>query len=449
MRSYLILGAAALVSASPAPQAFDPNAFDAIPVTLNQGPPVGPGVAEEKNYVQGKAQAAAAAAATGTASAQQAKRSAGADLEARWFFWKPQETKPPAGSPVATPAPTPAPTRSVPATNPSSTNVAPSSCTPVDWTNTYAFTSITACPTAIEVGTYCGFINPDDPCAAQPNAYGPPTTPDTVDAFRSNPVYDELAKSAKTPSGYSQAFSDLDASVEGSGYLSYKTLTSYDPAECAAICDKTDTCTGFNIFIERDPKWNPEKCSCASPSIAQIKCSLWGQDVKKETATNKGQGRSGFEVIIVSSNGYNKNTYTPPSLPGCSKPVDCGHQIHDHQPWCLGQHTFPGPFDPSLCAAYAQAQNAINKKSGFFASWFSAMFGNKAATVQFQASYLEKNGVGFGTHCRLFTKKFSAVEANLDISLSGTSKWGCQKSFTFEVDVNADFSWGAPWKRNE
>jgi len=77
------------------------------------------------------------------------------------------------------------------------------------------------------------------------------------------------------------------------------------------------------------------------------------------------------------------------------------------------------------------------------------MFGNKAATVQFQASYLEKNGVGFGTNCRLFTKKFSAGEAKLDVSVGGTSKWGVQKAWTFEVDANAGFSWGKPWKRDE
>lgn len=237
--SLLILGAAALVSASPAPQAFDANAFDAIPADLPQGPPVGSGVAEEVSYNQGEAQAAAASAATGGASAQQAKRDTASDLEARWFFGKP-DTKP-----VTTPAPTPI---KGPAANPTSTNIAPATCTAVYATKLKARTSDNNPAT-----------DPDAPCGAQPNAYGPPTVPDTVDAFRSNPTYDGLAKSAKVPSGYAQSFSDLDASVEGSGYLSYKTLTSFDPSECAAFCDQTDTCTGFNVFIERDPAWNPEK----------------------------------------------------------------------------------------------------------------------------------------------------------------------------------------------
>lgn len=37
----------------------------------------------------------------------------------------------------------------------------PSTCTPTDWVNSNTYTSVAACPTAIEVGTYCGFINPE------------------------------------------------------------------------------------------------------------------------------------------------------------------------------------------------------------------------------------------------------------------------------------------------
>lgn len=36
-------------------------------------------------------------------------------------------------------------------------------------TPTSADPSATACPTAIEEGTFCGFINPEDPCAKQPD----------------------------------------------------------------------------------------------------------------------------------------------------------------------------------------------------------------------------------------------------------------------------------------
>ncbi|USP75060.1 hypothetical protein yc1106_02334 [Curvularia clavata] len=481
MRSYhLLVASAAFVAASPAPQGLAFDQLDAITNSVPQGPKVGveaPVVAQADVYDAKAAINAAAAKVAGPAQAQQAKR----DLNARsptfwnWFpqaqtYNKPQpqpqygnNSPPPAPNPVygggpgagptpsknapppSGPAPTPAPTpgNALPPQGASSTNQAPSSCTPVSWTNTWAFTADPACATQIEVGTYCGFINPLDPCAAQPNAYAPNTTPDTVDAFKNNPVYHKMATSAKTPDGWESAFTDLSGSVTGSGYLGYFEMTSYDPLTCAKKCDDTKTCTGFNVFVERDPKWNPEQCSCdKADSVARFKCTLWGQDVTKESATNVGQTQSGFEVIIVASNGYNKKAYTPPPPPSCSKPQSCGRKLVNKQPYCMGQITIPGPFNPDLCAAYAQKQNEVNRKSGIIAQWMSLFGFNKGGCVQFQAAYLEKNGIGFGTHCRLYTQKFTSINADLDISVSSQNKWGCQKSFLFDLDVNASFNWG-------
>ncbi|EOA84654.1 uncharacterized protein SETTUDRAFT_136615 [Exserohilum turcica Et28A] len=423
MRSHLILAAASLAVASPAPQAFDVNLFNNIPNNAPQGPPAG--VVSNKAYDDTKAVVDAAAKASGPATAQLAKKSAMPDLERRWgSSWNNWNCAlPPANEP--------------------STNMAPSSCTPVSWTNTFAFTAAPGCATDIEVGTYCGFINPEDPCAAQPNAYGPHVTPDTADAFQNDAALHELAISAKTPSGYTKAFTDLSASVSGSGYLGYYELTAYDPATCAAKCESTKSCTGFNVFIERDPQFNPRQCSCTSPpSVTRFKCSLWGQDVTTQSATNTGQDQDGFQVIIIGSNGYNKQTYTPPNPPSCSRPQSCGTGLINQQPYCMGQTTIPGPFNPSLCAAYAQKQNQVNRQTGLMGTFLS-MFGmNKGGCVQFQAAYLEKGGVGFGTHCRLFTKKFAPSNVNLDIKVSTNSQWGCQKSYLWDVDVNADFTWG-------
>ncbi|KAF3010929.1 hypothetical protein E8E13_010115 [Curvularia kusanoi] len=489
MRYAIVLGAAALVAASPAPQAFDPASLKGLSTPL-QGPPVGVGPAQQTAYVQASAQAAAAAAATGASTAQAAKRSV--NEKRTFWWWKPKQNNappapqpgyggypanpPPAGNggypanpppagdggyPVyptttvstATSTSTAASTITTPAASqttkaPSTTDgVVPSSCTPVSWTNTYEFTSIAACPTAVELGTYCGFINPLDPCAPLPAGAGTPPKDDTPEGFLNNPEYKQLAVSAKTPSGYEQSFVNLQGSTTGGGYISYKTLDSYDTGACSKFCDDTETCTGFNIYIERDPKWNPDQCSCSNPpSIINYKCSIWGQKVTKETATNSGQVRDDFKVVITGSNGYNKATYTPVTPPSCSKPQNCGNKIHDHPRYCMGQQTFPGPFDPSLCAAFAQKQNEVNRIKGVFGAWLS-MFGmNKGACVQFQASYLEQAGLGFGTHCRLFTKKFASAEASLDISVGGTSSWGCQKSYTFDLDANASFNWGASWR---
>jgi hypothetical protein len=443
MRYSIILGAVALVAASPAPQAFDPQALNAAAPVLTQGPPVGVGPSAVTAYQQGAAQTKAAAAATGVASAQAAKRS----LEERTFWpWSFQKAAPQPAAPAVTPAPA-GPVPATPATTSTGYATTPSGCTPVDWTNTWAFTSDPACATAIEVGTYCGFINPLDPCAPQPKVGSNPQVTDTPESFLANQDYQNQAKNAKTPTGYKQSFVNLQGATTGSGYLSYKLLGSYDVNACSQFCDDTKTCTGFNIYIERDPAWNPEQCSCHdSETLVNYKCSIWGQDVTKDTATNGGQDRDGYKVVVTGSNGYNKGTYSPPTPPNCSKPTDCGGKLIDQPRYCMGQKTFPGPFDPSLCAAYAQAQNAINQKSGFF-GMFLSMFGmNKGGCAQFQASYLEQSGIGYATHCRLFTKKFTPAQATLDISVGADSSWGCQKAYTWDVDVNASFNWGG-WSK--
>jgi hypothetical protein len=96
-------------------------------------------------------------------------------------------------------------------------------------------------------------------------------------------------------------------------------------------------------------------------------------------------------------------------------------------------------------------QNALNKKAGMIAS-FMNMFGfSKGGCVQFQAAYIEKAGHGVGTHCRLFTQKFSPSQANLDISApsgGSASSYGCQKSFTWDLDVNSNYDFSSGWKRD-
>lgn len=51
-----------------------------------------------------------------------------------------------------------------------------------------------ACVTQPEAGTYCGFINPEDPCSPQPDGYGPVPSPDTASAFLK---YSKLHSSAQ------------------------------------------------------------------------------------------------------------------------------------------------------------------------------------------------------------------------------------------------------------
>jgi hypothetical protein len=180
-----------------------------------------------------------------------------------------------------------------------------------------------------------------------------------------------MALNARTPSGYANTFKDLNASVSANSYLGLQTLSSYNVQGCSEWCDNTTLCTGFNIYIERDPSLNPTSGDaskgeyCPNPSsITNFKCTLWGSGVDAEAATNFGQGRESFQVVIVGSNGYEKtNTTTPDQCPGYKPPKPCnGGAIN--KPSChIGSKFFPGPFNPAVCASYADAQTKINKNA--------------------------------------------------------------------------------------
>jgi len=78
--------------------------------------------------------------------------------------------------------------------------------------------------------------------------------------------------------------------------LTYKTLKSYDPRLCTAACDGVKTCVFANIYYEKDPdsKNNP---------VDVIKCALYSMYQTDATATNKGQWRGSFQVLVTGSNG--------------------------------------------------------------------------------------------------------------------------------------------------
>jgi hypothetical protein len=92
--------------------------------------------------------------------------------------------------------------------------------------------------------------------------------------------------------------------------------------------------TGFNTFVERDPSLNPST-NCTRPaSITNYKCTLWGSGVDSASATNFGDYRGEFHVVITGSDGFQKtNTTTPLSQTGWQLPTQCGgdgSKAHNH-----------------------------------------------------------------------------------------------------------------------
>ncbi|KAI1336866.1 hypothetical protein F5Y15DRAFT_392442 [Xylariaceae sp. FL0016] len=465
MRSLLLISAAALVAASPAQQAIDFDAIKAAPAPSQSGPVIG-AVDETDVYDASAASASAVAAVSAVATASATASDVSArSLEERTFCWIPgwcktnnkgsssgsHSSKPTTtcttsitstkGYATATPTPTTTScttgtgTTTTPAvTSPATTSgVVPSTCTPVSWTNTFAFTTDPACATPYEVGTYCGFINPEDPCAPQPDGYGPVPTPDTVAGFYADKELAHEALSAASPSGYTATFKNLNGSVNANTYLGFHTLQSYDTASCASYCDDTDLCTSFNIYIERDPAWNPEQCSCSNPpSITNYKCSLWGSGVEAAAATNMGQSRGSFEVVVTGSNGYTKaGTTTPATPPNWTKPQSCSGSLHHHPSTCIGETIFKGPFDVSLCAAYADKQNQVNAATGYFGKFWNYFGYNRGKCNFFNAAMVKQDGKPVGTYCKLFSQQYEPAKATYKGGVSAGASWSFETSFSF------------------
>ena len=87
-------------------------------------------------------------------------------------------------------------------------------------------------------------------------------------------------------------------------YLTFVTLDKYEPLSCAAYCDKTNGCSAFNIYFERDPSKTPNAEDCPNPpSTTNIKCALWGNVVTSQQATNTGQWRNDFQIVVAGSSG--------------------------------------------------------------------------------------------------------------------------------------------------
>jgi len=312
--------------------------------------------------------------------------------------------------------------------------------TTVQSSGTTTTSSDTSCPTQPEAGTYCGFINPEDDCAVQPDGYGPKVTPDTVAAFQAYPEFQQNALTAPTPSQYARVFQNLNASTSANSYLGFYTLHSYDTALCAQHCDNTTLCTAFNLYIERDPSLNPTyndtdpTYNCPNPaSITNYKCSLWGSSIDASSATNAGDWRDDFQVVIVASNGYDKsNTTAPAPVPAFTAPQNCsaGGAISAGGNYWMASTFFPGPFDPSVCGLYAQAQTAKNRQLAIAAGARSYVPCN-----MFNAYAVHKNGVPQGTYCSLFDTVLTPDWAAFKGAWSGRDFFGVRSSWTYSLTV--------------
>lgn len=102
---------------------------------------------------------------------------------------------------------------------------------------------------------------------------------------------------------------DLDGSMRNDlGFLGTHLLHQYNPNECARLCDNLPACASFNVYFERDPMYEPDTTAgCPNPpSTTKVNCVLWHSRLDADAATNFGEIREEFQVVITGSNLYNK-----------------------------------------------------------------------------------------------------------------------------------------------
>ncbi|KAG9713078.1 hypothetical protein KCU73_g16637, partial [Aureobasidium melanogenum] len=160
------------------------------------------------------------------------------------------------------------------------------------------------------------------------------------------------------PAGYSTSFTTQLAGLFAPNYLGYQQLSSYNTSACAAYCNARSDCNAFNIYIQRTPTFIPDD-SCPNPTAgASITCALYGSAVDASQATNIGQYREDFMVVIQGSNGYNLNP-VPASVSSFQGPTALDAVAYSSNIY-LSQGYF-STYDVSQCSSLCTTYTANNK----------------------------------------------------------------------------------------
>ncbi|KAI5204513.1 hypothetical protein E4T39_03600 [Aureobasidium subglaciale] len=184
-------------------------------------------------------------------------------------------------------------------------------------------------------------------------------SPNTPTQFLVDTSMAGLASAQYYPTaGYSTSFTSQLAGVSSPSYLGYQQLSSYDPRACAAYCNARSDCNAFNIYMQRTPSFIPDN-NCPDPSAGtSITCALFGSYIDSSMATNIGQYRKDFMVVIQGSNGYNLNP-APAAISSFQGPNALDGVAYSANIF-LGQKYFSA-YDVSQCSALCTAYSANSR----------------------------------------------------------------------------------------
>ena len=115
----------------------------------------------------------------------------------------------------------------------------------------------------------------DDPglgdCSTYQEGAAPLPDKDNWESFMAMGEYSDYAKNAETPSNYSKAFENLNATVNHASYIGVHTIYAYEPNVCANWCNLSPYCKAFNIYVSRDPSQDPGPGCANPPATANFK----------------------------------------------------------------------------------------------------------------------------------------------------------------------------------
>ncbi|PNS19017.1 hypothetical protein CAC42_6112 [Sphaceloma murrayae] len=275
-------------------------------------------------------------------------------------------------------------------------------------------------------------------CAPQaPGATGVPVLPfDNPSFFVSNPTFTVPSLRATTPANYTLTFSGLNAASQPYGYLGYTLFQTYDVAACAALCTASPLCLSFNIYFQRSPSVVPGPTCLNPPSVTRIKCALWGGPAPPSSATNAGQWRADFQLVIAGSNGYQKTSIATPDgfAPGTffkDAAIDAPSDEFGADTY-VGEASFSGPYDVALCAEACRLKTAYNlahppvrgevRTCRFFNTYL--VYVNRTSNVQ-------------GQYCAMYSKGWSGMWATNKGQYRGAEKYGVMFSYGFANGTDA------------
>ncbi|KAI9048530.1 hypothetical protein LZ554_007363 [Drepanopeziza brunnea f. sp. 'monogermtubi'] len=285
-------------------------------------------------------------------------------------------------------------------------------------------------------------VGRDGNCAAQPAGTGPRVTiPDDSAAsflswqpFKDNAI--AAAAPAQVPPGYSLAFSNLKGSSQTVSYLGFKTISQYDPVACASYCDKQAGCIAFNLYYERDPSVHPDATDCPDPtSVTNIKCVRWGIAINATTATNTGQYRDSFKVVISGSNGYNKNAGPAPQ-PGFSGPTALRGAINAPNDPITNTNTYMGYKFFSFATVQTFANGAVACTSACtsqtaYNSRHPPSTGKPSVCNQVVVYVLNQADAPQGIYCAMYSEAWAPAYATNYGQYRGNEYWRVSQAYSY------------------